>query len=92
MWGPTPILAQIGSAVLTFIGYKQTNKHPASKVYLYDILKIAKAWNKLYDMIQYILLKVVDEFLIHTYVLCKEDFHRQKYNVVTEGHRLEVDF
>ncbi len=28
MWGPTQNLGLIGSAVLTFIGYKQTNKHP----------------------------------------------------------------
>ena len=28
MWGPTKTLCPIGSAVLAFIGYKQTNKHP----------------------------------------------------------------
>ena len=30
-WGPTQNLGPIGSAVLTFIGYKQTNKHPNKK-------------------------------------------------------------
>ena len=28
MWGPTQDLAPIGYAVLTFIEYKQTDKHP----------------------------------------------------------------
>ena len=27
MWGPTQNLCPLGSAVLTFIGYKRTDKH-----------------------------------------------------------------
>ena len=32
MWGPTQNLDPIGSAVLTFLGYKQTNRHPEKEI------------------------------------------------------------
>ena len=31
LWGPTKNLGPIGSAALTFIEYKQTNRHPDNK-------------------------------------------------------------
>ena len=41
-WGPTQNLGPIGSAVLTFIGYKQTDKHRALRAHLlFQLLIVA---------------------------------------------------
>ena len=39
MWGPTQNLGPIDLAVLTFIGYKQTDKQSIYKSYYYDLSK-----------------------------------------------------
>ena len=43
MWGPTRNLGPIGSAVLTFVGYKQTQT-PKLNLYIHVQLKIALAY------------------------------------------------
>ena len=40
MWGPTQNLSLIGSAVLTFIGYKQTSKHPTREAKYFSMLSV----------------------------------------------------
>ena len=47
MWCPTKKLGPIGSAVLTFIENKQTNKHPDKPILYIDIKKERKDINML---------------------------------------------
>ena len=45
MWGPTQNLGRIDLAVLTFIGYKQTNKHTdrqAKFIYRFNYYNVNK--------------------------------------------------
>ena len=45
IWGPTQNLGQIGCAVLTLIGYKQTDR-PAKYIYIFiEIVVSRKRWN-----------------------------------------------
>ena len=64
MWGPTQNLSPIGSAVLTFIGYQQTNKETDKPNLYIDI----ECWMEHEDCQSKITLLLRGDFKIDIYI------------------------
>ena len=64
MWGPTQNAGSIGLAVLTFIGYKQTNRHPYKQYRYGNFLQICFEFEGKYYQTKYLNLKKKYRFRI----------------------------